>query len=571
MINRLSLSRTNIQKLCYSFLCFCATLNLLNAQNSLFNVGNVRMERSSFEPKALKVKTQIGKFSFHAKGGIGGLSFEEIAVPTKSMENSVINLRYDANQDDINRGIIEIGITGDSTYSLMLPDWQLIPIAHYANDTNTAVVTIIDGVRYHEAFTDNLLGWRMLQADLLMIEEDMWDLPRDPYTNEVFLADSEESFVPNSMNYDNILSGELIKSSIDNYTSYILTDWGQEISFGINDSTLFMTGEPYYLFTNVKEDNTHKARLLCNAFNSNESVDVDYFPEIKKYCSGDVFDWQYEIISQDLSNHILPSEVIRDTLNVILNKIEYNYGISIPDSLRPEYYEKELTSQYTLFRDVIQEYLIGTIPISGITEDVSFFIEKNIDKLDSANASLLKLLYSPDMTINEYIYATLLIGQTQGTEYSLMSDSLYEQFSKISPIEINDVKSLLNLDIYALAKKDEFSQKMSKALQAVDQDTSQHPKIDLLLCTSEQLSDISSYLYNYNPAIYDSVSKVMRYAALFRYVKSVNPNSWDSFYSQILKAYPNWRQPTGAPHPSPSKGPEALINQGFISPNEYRQ
>src|SRR5258706_2431803 len=138
-------------------------------QVSTFYLGASEFKSSvGIKRSSLLVKAAVGKVSFHA--GVGGISFEQVATPDNAIATSVINLKYDALKKDGDRLKISIGTGNDYSYSVYLPDWQLVPIAKYANDTNNAVFSIynpsnLGTYRYHPAFDSTLLGLRMFQAE----------------------------------------------------------------------------------------------------------------------------------------------------------------------------------------------------------------------------------------------------------------------------------------------------------------------------------------------------------------------------------------------------------------------
>jgi hypothetical protein len=75
-------------------------------------------------------------------------------------------------------------------------DWQLVPIARFADSDNGAAMTLFgkledeqfqqqildeDGrvMNYHPAFDNTLVGLRLMQADILLFDENATDLPRN--------------------------------------------------------------------------------------------------------------------------------------------------------------------------------------------------------------------------------------------------------------------------------------------------------------------------------------------------------------------------------------------------------
>ena len=75
------------------------------------------------------------------------------------------------------------------------------------------------------------------------------------------------------------------------------------------------------------------------------------------------------------------------------------------------------------------------------------------------------------------------------------------------------------------------------SLYALADDTTIYISTQLLLTQSETIEKMSSYLYNYNPAVYDAYVTVARYAAFFRFIKMHYPQSWAMFMDGIGHAH----------------------------------
>ena len=77
---------------------------------------------------------------------------------------------------------------------MLIPDWQLIPIVRFAdspyftcltlsgslNDKRITETILKNGgriINYHQAFSNTLLGWRLLEMDILLIYPEAVNLP----------------------------------------------------------------------------------------------------------------------------------------------------------------------------------------------------------------------------------------------------------------------------------------------------------------------------------------------------------------------------------------------------------
>ena len=175
-----------------------------------------------------------------------------------------INLIYTSDRDDGKRLSIKFGNHPDSIYFVTIPDWQLIPIANYANTANTAIFTLFGkqsgpdnpDMIYHRAFKNELLGLRLFQADRIFSGREMAWIPREIDYDVLVMADSEKKIgldTINSFRFDSMIS------RTPRYQSYILTDWSREFKFGVAGGNFYLSGEPFYLFTTETDD--HTARL----------------------------------------------------------------------------------------------------------------------------------------------------------------------------------------------------------------------------------------------------------------------------------------------------------------------
>jgi hypothetical protein len=102
-----------------------------------------------------------------------------------------MSLSYRPEESDANRLWVTVDGRESST---TVYDWQLIPIAKFADSPYTSCVTLFgelddraegrrllanrDGVlNYHSAFVDTLIGLRLFQLDILIDEPYATDLP----------------------------------------------------------------------------------------------------------------------------------------------------------------------------------------------------------------------------------------------------------------------------------------------------------------------------------------------------------------------------------------------------------
>lgn len=226
---------------------------------------------------------------------VGGIAFVETAKPSFEVESFFLDCDFPTQK--------AFAMIDGKRYDIPLDVWQLQPIVEYANDSNNVVVTLYgegeNPILFHPAFLDKLLGLRLLQMDILLTgtsrsldsividkysegiadysflqftlelmkqvsewmqnyqinEDDLCKLPAY-YGTDYLLGKNEKKIcdiydgmicrkgkesMERIVNYL-IESGEL-------YTSYIYTDFGQNIVFDTNNNQLLISGGPYYRFT----------------------------------------------------------------------------------------------------------------------------------------------------------------------------------------------------------------------------------------------------------------------------------------------------------------------------------
>ena len=187
--------------------------------------------------------------SYAFVGKVGGVAFAGSAKPAALYNPSSVSLSYQTSHPDGSR--LEVRL-GDNRARAPLPDWMLIPIARYVDSNYNACVSLFGpnttdnqyDIIYHPAFLDTLLGLRLLQADLLLIDlESTWQLPE---CNGVEALGSGEQR-PVNMNRDaaidiqNALAGR-------RFQSWVFTDGNVQTDFSVHDGKLSFVGAPYYHF-----------------------------------------------------------------------------------------------------------------------------------------------------------------------------------------------------------------------------------------------------------------------------------------------------------------------------------
>jgi hypothetical protein len=198
-------------------------------------------------------------------GRIGGVAFDGVAAPANDLSINRLELVYSPASTDGQR--MFLSINGRSV-APSIYDWQLIPIAKFADSDNPSCVTLfgrlsnpdleglyvlLDGrfVNYHPSFANTLLGLRLFQLDDLIIDKWSYELPTEK--GEYLLgagesAPGEDKKVGWEKFWEYRDKNEaLFESAI----SYLICDRDQLVTFDTRNGKLDLTGEPFYSFWDI--------------------------------------------------------------------------------------------------------------------------------------------------------------------------------------------------------------------------------------------------------------------------------------------------------------------------------
>lgn len=307
-------------------LLFCYTLlffqSLIIYSQKYVSFGNTKFVTKQFAQPLMANAKVIGTFSHAYLGKVGGVSFEEIIRSDKN-----ISIRYISSNDDLNR--LEIIVDGEKIYP-EIANWQLIPIANFSNTDNTAAVSLFgyslgleNRIVYHEAFQNTLLGLRLFQSDIILLDVDEYHQLPTYEDNQVILGKGENAnFETNKKDIDSISSFLRLYNDYftSDYDSYMLTDKDRTVSLNdtLTKTTFFKSQKPYYYFW--KEKN-------YKIWNKNAKKKIDSLNQI--------YEDKFKILS--LKNKYPKFE--NDTL---FNEYEYKQLLLSEYQNILEYYEYEI-------------------------------------------------------------------------------------------------------------------------------------------------------------------------------------------------------------------------------------
>jgi len=478
---------------------------------------------------------------------VGGVAFEQVAYPKESIQNERFQFHYDSTAADGQRFSISLESDPDKRYLAEIFDWQLGPIAKYADTDYSAIVSLygrevsnLEGVYksdivFHEAFLDNLMGLRLFQADLMFTDTtgSLWQLPRLEGENKPILGPGEQRLAPDSSNinrYQNAFQQiQAINRSQDfqgySTISYVLTDYNTEVAFDIvNDSILSLSGEPFYLFlSNTVDDQAYMNYIYENT----------------------------QILKKSKNSKIATDENI-DRIEYIYHNENYSWSKRKIEKIVDDLYFKYVEAEYY---ELLEEELKKIKFSSRKKSDKDLFNELEEIKQNARKLPVELLKYKIDSLYNLHLYSAYM--EVLGDFYTKNKRS-----SKASPISVGrkpditrkKILSALELQMLLQAKarmnqeirrlyelydtvvnKLEEDENVLKKMKNAEEFLDQEDDFDIYVhgCYLENMKGNNIHVFNYNPTVFHASTITMRYSALFRYYKENYPSRWAAFMQQI--------------------------------------
>ncbi|MBL7798618.1 MAG: hypothetical protein JNJ90_19130 [Saprospiraceae bacterium] len=182
---------------------------------------------------------------------VGGVAFQCVAQPGENFPAGRLSCIYNKKKPDGQRLSL---VAGKDTLVAELYDWQLVPIAKYADSRFQACMSMFGPesaehayhIVFHQAFMNTLLGTRLLHCDALFFDLfEFWKLPE--FGNEQILGAGEsvgemEIALQAARTLNSVFNTEA------HYQAYVLTDADVDVRIGRKGQNLTLTGEPYYYF-----------------------------------------------------------------------------------------------------------------------------------------------------------------------------------------------------------------------------------------------------------------------------------------------------------------------------------
>lgn len=193
---------------------------------------------------------------------IGGVVFGEEAVPAGASPTSIV-YQYDPHLPDGHRLWLKVDGVSARTY---LHDWEMVPIINFVESNQTECVTAFGELQdraltrqinrraarhmrfiynYAAAFNDNLVGIRLMQADMIFVFPEMTDVMMDDSRNPI-LGAGEARPDPSTLLLAQLRRSNALRGM--DYISYILTDRDTRVTFSTTNGSLTIEGDPHYFF-----------------------------------------------------------------------------------------------------------------------------------------------------------------------------------------------------------------------------------------------------------------------------------------------------------------------------------
>ena len=460
------------------------------------------------EARTMKISMSRSFISPRICARVGGVAFVQVAEPVFEVSSFLLKCDMDSNS--------AFAVINGNTYNIPLAVWQLQPIVNYANDENNAIVTLFGKgecrIQYHDAFVDKLLGVRILQADLLLASSyldvnDRWKLPSNNKGKYVMAESEIDDFTTDTLitrllfgtTYDtmSLYASYLISKAMDSIgepmSTYIYTDFGEPITFDIENGKLKLNGKPYYRFT------------------ANDSIidTIETYSEIIAY------------IDTIKNKEIKYKNTIAETA------YSYDFPSKIK-AIKAIINDKKKTNNQkaTNAFDVMDFYIMSDSLRAGDFDLFALYnvilvnrLSSYIDSVESegaiTNTEQARLFLEVRKIINDSsIYdAPALAAYAKALMELFPTDSALININNLFNFTTFNTDDLL---IYHINRNG-----IRKAVFAEG--------------LTNYLRENNSLLYYVNPIVVSAAQKTCQWAAFFRYAKMKNPSNWVKFVKQVSK------------------------------------
>lgn len=262
----------------FGFLVACLVLflngTLAHAQGAWeFGAQTLLVTADSASPLMQPAFGAPGLLSADILASVGGVDLEGVAVIDPAPNDLAIS--YHPENPDGQR--LQITVWG-ATYDVTLPDWELKPIALLADSPYSADISLFGNgpdpdhfyyIQYHPALKNTLLGLRLLQADMqLMDPQDMSGPPK--FDGKIILGLNEQ--LPSAADAAQAVKILSELMSVEPIQSWILTDINTRTTLSKSGTDgLDLTASPYYYFWTTPYERLDNRKSMLEALLSDET------------------------------------------------------------------------------------------------------------------------------------------------------------------------------------------------------------------------------------------------------------------------------------------------------------
>lgn len=209
---------------------------------------------------------------------MGGVAFDGVASPASGTAGKKVVLGYSPTRKDGERLLVWVD---GRPITAPIFDWQLIPIARFANtDDVVGVTSIYDGIdayRYHPAFKDTLLGLRLFQLDILIRNDFATDLPKRGEDYVLGEGETPPSLASNERGLAAFKEYELSTDFDWDKYWYLISNRNRHTVFDFADNKLSLTESPSYFFWRQSDEALY-GRLMTTTYADQEALVDEEMP-----------------------------------------------------------------------------------------------------------------------------------------------------------------------------------------------------------------------------------------------------------------------------------------------------
>lgn len=493
---------------CFSLLVLILILSVSSLAQQSMNLGELRfvMPNSNVKSSARTLHMQMSTkgISARAFSKVGGVAFIQTAEPNFVVDTLMLYVNNDKNNASV--------MINNRMYEIPLEVWELQSIVNYANSEENAAVTLYGDsqvkIKYHNAFIDNLMGLRILQADLNLTGflkiTDICKLPSYSDGKYVWSAKEKEyyesycdllSVLGSSYEYSSQCGTYKILSAMDSigehYDTYIYTDYNQPIKFALSDDEIEFSGRPYYRFASrdtMIVDTLEMYYTLKNFVDTINCRKRKYKNlSIAKHLKSPMFSKLEKLVKKN-----------RNVQKKAIKAFELMNYYALCDTFEID--------NWTEIFDRIGSYVLY--------KDVKLFSDSIIE--NSNNQKLVKLCREYNSIYEELDYY----------DYPIVTAYVNDMYS----IDSSD-SNMCN--IYDFTKQQKLT--LNKLIIQYMYDN-RIPAVVVAENTTNYLKEnLSDYIFMINPIVYSATTKVCQWSAFFRYVKENYSKEWECFVKRVEK------------------------------------